>query len=339
MTQFNLEEIEKTFASYKKGDLQSGVVVLKRDDGVIFNVGGKKDAFIEKDDFSNYDDVKIGDRFKVCILGTNDEGMILASKSQADTIVVGMQNAQKLRLGSRFTFVATCFDEGLKSKMGDYEIFIPKDEISAKPFHPKQLIGKQFEAVATEINRDEKQIIGSVKLLSEQIQAANEQLFWKSIFINKIVSGKVKKILPYGAFVEVEGVDCFVHISDLSFTKISSPSQVLKEGEVKTFKVIELDRENKKVKLGLKQILPDPVVQKIEKLEIGQQFEGEVKKLLPFGAIVEIDDGLTGLLHISSVTDRRDANIYEFVKLGQKVNVTVLTKDAQSKRVGLGLSQ
>lgn len=131
MTNFNLEEIEKTFTTYKKGNLESGVVVLKRDDGVIFNIGGKKDAFILKEDFANYDDVKIGDRFKVVIQGTNDEGMILASKSEADVILIGIQNAQKLKLGSRFTFVPTSFEGGLKSKMGDYDIFVPSSEISS----------------------------------------------------------------------------------------------------------------------------------------------------------------------------------------------------------------
>lgn len=337
MTNFNLEEIEKTFTTYKKGNLESGVVVLKRDDGVIFNIGGKKDAFILKEDFANYDDVKIGDRFKVVIQGTNDEGMILASKSEADVILIGIQNAQKLKLGSRFTFVPTSFECGLKSKMGDYDIFVPSSEISSHYVDVKKMIGKQYEAVVTELDRDNKKIVASIKLLADQIAAANEELFWKSIFINKIVTGKVKKILPYGAFVDVGGVDCFVHISDLSFSRISSPSEVIKEGEELSFKVIEVDRENKKVKLGLKQILPDPIIQKIEDLQIGETYEGEVKKLLAFGAIIKLDNGVSGLLHISNATERHDANIYEFVKLGQRVKVKVLSKDVENKKVSFGL--
>lgn len=337
MTNFNLEEIEKTFTTYKKGNLESGVVVLKRDDGVIFNIGGKKDAFILKEDFANYDDVKIGDRFKVVIQGTNDEGMILASKSEADVILIGIQNAQKLKLGSRFTFVPTSFEGGLKSKMGDYDIFVPSSEISSHYVDVKKMIGKQYEAVVTELDRDGKKIVASIKLLADQIAAANEELFWKSIFINKIVTGKVKKILPYGAFVDVGGVDCFVHISDLSFSRISSPSEVIKEGEELSFKVIEVDRENKKVKLGLKQILPDPIIKKIEDLQIGETYQGEVTKLLAFGAIIKLDNGVSGLLHISNATERHDANIYEFVKLGQRVKVKVLSKDVENKKVSFGL--
>ncbi len=337
MTEFNIDEVEKTFTSYKKGELHSGVVVIKKPDGVIFNIGGKKDAFIPSDDFADFDQVMIGDRFKVCILGTNEEGMILASKSQADEIIIGTQNAQKLKLGSRFTFVATSFEGGLKSKMGDYEIFIPKEEISTRYIDFKSLIGKQQEAVITEIDRENKKIVASIKLLSEQILAQAEELFWKSIFINKIVLGTVKKIMPYGAFVEVDGVDCFVHISDLSFSRISSPSEVISEGEKLNFKVLEVDRENKKVKLGLKQILPDPQVKLIDELEVNGIYNGEVVKLLSFGAIIKLENGVSGLLHISAVTDRRDANIYEFVKLGQRLDVEVLSKDSAAKRVSFGL--
>lgn len=337
MTNFSLEEIEKTFTTYKKGSLESGVVVFKRDDGVIFNIGGKKDAFILKEDFSNYDEVKIGDRFKVVIQGTNEEGMILASKSEADVVLIGIQNAQRLKLGSRFSFVPTYFDGGLHSKMGDYDIFVPASEISSHYVDTKKMIGKQFEAVVTELDRDNKSIVASIKLLADQIAEANAELFWKSIFINKIVTGKVKKILPYGAFVDVGGVDCFVHISDLSFSRISSPSDVISEGQELNFKVIEVDRENKKVKLGLKQILPDPIIEKIENLTVGETYEGEVTKLLAFGAIIKLDSGVSGLLHISNATDRHDANIYEFVKLGQRVSVKVLSKDVENKKVSFGL--
>lgn len=336
MSEFNLEAIEKTFTSYKKGQLQDGVVVFKRDDGVIFNIGGKKDAFIEKSDFDDFNEIKIGDRFKVMVLGTNEEGMIIASKSQADVTMLGTQNAQKLKLGSKFSFVPTHADFGLKGKMGDYEIFVPREEVGEHRVDERKLVGKQCEAVVTEIDKEGKKIVASIKLLQQQTRLANEELFWKSIFINKIVKGTVKKILPYGAFVNVGGVDCFIHISDLSFNKIQSPNEVIEEGKEYTFKVIELDRDSKKVKLGLKQILPDPMVEKINALNVGEIYDGEVIKILAFGAIVKLGSGVTGLLHISNVTERSDANIYEFVKLGQKVKVRVLQTSPEEKRVSFG---
>lgn len=337
---FDLEAIESTFLSTKTGELHDGVVVIKREDGVIFNIGGKRDAFIAREDFDDFEDVKIGDRFKVVITKSrNDEGLIEASKTQADAMALGMQNAQKLRLGSVFTFVPTEVNYGLISKMGDYDIFVPKDEISQHKVDLKSLIGKQQEAIVTEIDRENQRIVASCKLLQEQISEQNQKLFWNSIFINKIVKGTVKKVLNYGAFVDVDGVDCFVHISDLSHKRLGSASEAIKEGQTLTFKVIEVDRNAKKVKLGLKQILPDPMVESIQQLQVGGEYEGEVVKILPFGAIVKLENDVTGLLHISAVTERKDASIYEFVHLGDKIMVEILSKDAEEKKVSLGLSK
>lgn len=341
MENFNLEEIDKTFTNYKKGQIFDGVVVAKRSDGLIFNIGGKNDAFIPVQDFDNYDDVKIGERFKVIITKQkNEEGLIEASKRDAQELIVGTQNAQKLKLGSRFSFVATSGEHGLHSKMGEYEIFVPIGEISNRYVHnTKDLIGKQFEAVVTEYDKDNKKIIASVKLLQEQVKEQYENLFWNSIFINKIVNGQVKKILPYGIFVEVDGVDCFCHISNLSYEKIDSPEQVVKEGETYQFKVIELDRDNKKVALGLKQLQESPKEKAMKEVSVGENYPGEVIKLLAFGAIIKLDNGATGLLHISNATENKQKNIYEIVRVGDKVEVVITSKDEENQKLSFKLKE
>ncbi len=334
MDKFDMEAVARTFLNTKSGELHSGVVVIKRADGVIFNIGGKRDAFIPREDFENFEEIKIGDRFQVVVTKSkNDEGMIEASKSKADVISIGIQNAQKIKLGSVFTFVPTQVKNGLVSKLGNFDIFVPKDQVSDRFVDLNLLIGKQQEAIATEIDRENKMIVASIKLLQQQEREQNEKLFWSSIFINKIVKGTVKKILPYGAFVEVDGVDCFIHISDLSYDRVDSPNDVISVGQTLNFKVIELDREAKKIKLGLKQILPDPTVEKIEKLKIGEVVEGEVQKLLPFGAIVKLENGLKGLMHISTITERRDVAVHEFVHIGDKIKVEVLDKNSENKKL------
>ena len=339
MEKFSLEEIDKTFTNYKKGQIFDGVVVTKRPDGLIFNIGGKNDAFIPVSDFDNYDEVKIGERFKVIITKQkNDEGFIEASKRDAQELIVGTQNAQKLKLGSRFSFVATSGEHGLHSKMGEFEIFVPITEISTKYVHnTKDLVGKQFEAVVTEYDRENKKIIASIKLLQEQVREQCENLFWNSIFVNKVVSGKVKKILPYGIFVDVDGVDCFCHISNLSYEKIESPESVVKEGETYQFKVIELDRESKKVALGLKQLQESPRERAIKEVCIGETHHGEVIKLLAFGAIIKLENGATGLLHISNATENKQKNIYEIVRVGDKVDVEIISKDEENQKLSFRL--
>lgn len=336
---FNLDIIDKTFTSYRKGQSFDGVVVLRRDDGVIFNIGGKNDAFIPASDFQNYDDVKIGDRFSVVITNQkNEEGLIEASKSLADALKIANQNALNLRLGSKFSFVATSVGSGLQSKMGDYTIIIPFAEVSehyVKDFH--KLIGKQFEAVVTEIDKENKTIIGSIKLLQEQIRVAIEKNFWNSIFINKVVKGKVERIMPYGAFVSVDGFDCFLHISNISYDKLEKVEDALKVGDERQFKVIKVDRENKKVELSLKALLEDPKITRVKELTVGKVYQGEVVKLLQFGAIIKVENGATGLLHISNATENKTRKIYEIVKVGDKVEVEVLSKDDELGKVSFKL--
>ena len=338
---FNLDIIDKTFTSYKKGQSFEGVVVIKREDGVIFNIGGKNDAFIPATDFEDYAGVKIGDRFAVVITNQkNEEGLIEASKSLADALKLANQNALSLRLGSKFSFVATGVGNGLLSKMGDYKIVIPFDQVSehyVKDFH--KLVGKQMEAVVTEINKDEKTIIGSVKLLQEQVRVAIENNFWNSIFINKIVTGKVERIMPYGAFVSVDGFDCFLHISQMSYEKLEKVEDALNVGDVKQFKVIKVDRENKKVELSLKALLEDPKTTRIKELVVGEVYQAEVIKLLQFGAIVEVPNGATGLLHIANCTENKQRKIYELVKVGQKVEVTCIGKDEENKKASFRLTE
>ena len=339
-TQFNLDEIEKSFQTYSAGKMVEGVVILKRDDGVIFNIGGKRDSFIPKEDFLNYENVKIGDRYKVIISDKKTEdGMIISSKKLADEILIGSQTAEKIKLGSKFTFVVSSIKNGcLYSKLGEYEIIVPEDEISSKEIgYIGKLKNKQLEAIATEINRNNKTIVASVKMLADQLYEQNQKAFWASIFINKIVEGTVSKIMPYGAFINVGGIDCLLHISDISYDKIQSVDQVLKVRETRQFRVIKIDKENKKVSLGLKQLYDNPKIQAIKNLVVGEMYSGEVIKLLQFGAIIKLENGAEGLLHIQDATTKNDARIYQIVKVGQKVNVFVKSVDLEKNKCSFSL--
>ena len=279
---FDINLINDTFTNYKKGQMFDGVIVIKRENGCIFNIGGKNDAFLPREEADDYDELKIGDRFKVIITNyKNEDGMIEVSKSMADNQILATQNANKLKLGSTFTFVVSQGNrEGLYSKMGEYSIFVPIGEISNKTRDPQKAEGKQFEATVTEIDKANKKIVASIKLLEDQTLKNIEELLWKSIFINKIVTGKVKKILNYGAFVTVNGVDCFLHISNISYKKLDNPSEIIEEGKEYNFKVIEVDRENKKVALSLKALEESPKAKAIKELSVGKTYHGVVLKIL-----------------------------------------------------------
>ena len=336
---FSLEAIEKTFTSYKRGQMFDGVVVIKRENGCIFNIGGKNDAFLPAEEVDDYENLKIGDRFKVIIINSkNEDGLLEVSKALADSQILATQNANRLKLGSKFTFVVSNLNnEGIVSKMGEYEIVIPKEEISLKTKDIRRTVGKQYEAIVTEINREEKKIIASIRMLEEQIKENAETLFWSSIFINKIVTGKVQRILDYGAFVDVGGIDCFIHISNLSYNRVNHPSEIIKEGEEYTFKVVEVDRDRKRVALSLKALQENPKTIAIKELELGEVYEGQVAKILKFGAIVKLENGASGLLHIKNATEANNKQIYEIVKLDQKVRVQLIDKDYEEQKISFKL--
>lgn len=338
---FSLEAIERTFTNYKKGQMFDGVVVIKRENGCIFNIGGKNDAFLPAEEVDDYENLKIGDRFKVVIINSkNEDGMLEVSKSMADAQVIATQNANKLKLGSKFTFVVTSANsEGLFSKMGEYSIFVPAEEISVTTRDTRKALNRQFEAIVTELSREDKKIIASIKMLETQIKEKNESLFWSSIFINKVVTGTVKKILDYGAFVDVGGIDCFIHISNISHHRIASPRDVISEGQELSFKVIEVDREQKRVALSLKALEESPKLIAIKSLLIGEQHEGTVIKILKFGAIVKLDNGATGLLHIKNATEANNKQIYEVVKLDDRITVEVIDKNEEEEKVSFKLIQ
>lgn len=336
---FNLNEIEKTFTKYKKNDIFDGVVVSKRQDGVIFNIGGKSDSFIKKEDFDNFDNVKIGDRFKVVVLGTkNDEGMIEVSGAQAREIIIGSKTAESLKIGSNLSFVVTGVkNNGLVSKLGQYQVVVPEGEVDLRVNHLQSYVNKQQTGVVTDIDRDRKVIVVSVRMLKQQEKEVAENNFWNSVFINKIVEGTVKRTLSYGAFVNVAGIDCFIHISDLAYEKVERVEDVIKEGDTKQFRIIKLDKENKKVSLGIKQLKEDPKDTMFKNIQVGQMFNGKVDKILAFGAIIKIECGLSGLLHVSDATENSQRRIYEIVKIDQNVVVELIKKDEEKKRLSFKL--
>ena len=331
---FDLEAIDKTFVNYKSKQILKGKIVLLKTDGAVFNLGGKIDAFIPIEEFSNFQNAKVGDEFEVLLEGSkNDDGMMLASKNKAEGILIANKKAEKIKIGEKFTFfVDKIYNNNLLGRLGVYEIIVPNNEISINQNkHYGKLLKKQIEVIAIEISN--KRIIASIIALEKQKQEILNNSFWPSLFINKKVIGTVKKILPYGAFVDVEGVDCFVHISNLSYDRVQSPEEVLKIGQTLEFRIINFDKDNKKIELGLKQNFENPIIKKLKNLQVGEYYKGKVVKLLPFGAIVRLENNLEGLLHISDVANVSGKRIYEIVKLDDEITIMVKNIDVEARKI------
>jgi 4-hydroxy-3-methylbut-2-enyl diphosphate reductase len=173
----------------------------------------------------------------------------------------------------------------------------------------------------------------------EQENAKKRQELWESIQKDDVVEGEVKRITNFGAFVDIGGIDGLVHISDLSWGRVHHPSEIVKVGDKVKVIVLDFDKENNKISLGLKQMMEEPWENINEKYRIGDIVEGKIVRLVDFGAFVELEPGVDGLVHISQISDRHIAKPSEEVQVGQRVKVKIIDLNKESRRIGLSIKE
>lgn len=340
---FDLESIDKTFTRFKVGAKLNAKVISRLKDGLLVNIGGKKDGLIPYSEEENkaIENVKVGDEFEAIIINTKDEsGAIILSKDKADSIRKGNELVNGLKVGDVCEIIiVSAGKSGLISKLGSFEVFIPFSQISCTKVDKnlQNYVNKQVKATVLEIDLMRMKIVASIKAFEEKTKLDAETAFFNSTFENKIVSGKVVRFVDFGAFVDVNGVDCLLHNSEASYEKDKKASDVLELGKTYDFRVIKIDRENKKVSLSYKVLQENPLTQKIKKLKVGDVVNGEVVKILPFGAIIQFGDNIEGLLHIKEASHYYVKNIYEVAKVGQKLDLKIIDIDLEHNKVSLSL--
>ncbi len=309
----------------------------------IVNIGGKKDGFIEKNELEveAIEGLKVDDTVDAIILSTsNENGMIELSKAKAEAMIRGNTLVKGLKVGDNAKIVITDVNaNGLISKLGEYSVFVPYSQISNRKVdrNLKNYINSQMTVTALEINHEDKKIIMSKKAVEEKEQITLETAFWQATFENKVVNGKVVRFTDFGAFVNVDGVDCLVHNSEVSFDREKTAQDVLEMDKVYNFKVVKLDRENKRVGLSYKALQENPLKAKLQALKVGDVVNGVVTKILSFGAILDIGNGVEGLLHIKEASQTFVKNIYEVAKVGQALEVKIIAIDIENLKVSLSL--
>lgn len=340
---FDLDSIDKTFTRFKIGAKVEATVVAKLKSGLLVNIGGKKDGLIPFCDEENnaIKDVNVGDSFEAIIVNTKDEsGAVVLSKQKADDLRVGNEIASTLAVGNETELIITSVTKaGLVSKLGTFEVFIPYSQISYGRVdnNLQNYVNKQFKAIVLEIDLIRHKIVASIKAYEEHEKLSAEEAFFSSIYENKVVTGKVVRFTDFGAFINVGGVDCLCHNSEVSYEKNKKASDVLELDKSYEFKVIKLDKENKKVSLSYKALQQNPIIEKLKAYKVGDVVNGEVKKILPFGAIVSFGDGLEGLLHVKEASHFYIRNVYEVAKVGQKMDFKIIEIDPETNKVSLSL--
>ena len=350
----SMEEVVANMDSqpkFKKGQLITATISSADDSGVaVLLPNTKKEIILDKSEVDcevyNKDDfnAKVGEEIELMVVAINpvklSQKMIKAIKEEEAMLA-------EIKEGKEFEVVCTGFNKGgLTAELGSYVVFVPAREIRSG--YVKELdkfVGKKLRLRLIEIKTERrKEIIASQRVILEEekaardaAKAAKEAEFFASINVDDVVEGKVERVTSFGAFVSVNGFDCLAHISDLSWTGVKSVTDVLEIGKTYQFKVLKIDVENKKVSIGYKQLQPQPWDLAAEKYAEGDVVHGKVVRIVPFGAFVEVEKGIVGLVHVSQISHAVLENPTTALTIGQEVDAKIIKLDCAEKKMTLSI--
>lgn len=336
------------YTQYREGSRVKCRVEYAKDEGIYVSIGGKKNGFVDSSEVCSEGvyspaDFADGTEFFAVIIpnskSTKDEYIAL-SKKRVDEKIKLDEEAERAIASKEFDVKIDKAEKGgLTGKLGQYIVFIPASQIRSgfvknleeyvgktlrvRALPPKEKEGEE-EVEGDRPKRRRKNIVASARVIIEEEKKEKEDAFWNSIHVNDIVVGKVKRFTNFGAFVSVKGFDCLAHISELSWNKITDPSQVLELNESYDFVILKMDRETNKISLGYKQLQKKPYEAAMEKYPIGTIIKGKVERVFSYGAFVFIEPGVDGLIHVSEISHTWIKDATEFFKVGDEVEAKVI---------------
>ncbi len=329
--------------NFRRGQIIECTVVSVSDDGLHCSLPlAKTEVLLSKDEMNldgSYDKslFNVGDKIKVKVL-SNDGKLNISRKAIEDELRIDATIGDIIE-GKTFTMSFNSVNKGgLRGRLGSYSVFVPGSQIKIGFVNEKDFEKyKNKELTLKVIKADGKDLVASARVLLEADKTEKEESFWTKINVDEVVSGKVMRFTAFGAFVSVEGFDCLAHISDLSWENVKSCDEVLTIGESYDFKVLKADRATNKVSLGYKQLSKRPIDVIAEKYPVDSILSGKVTKLKSFGAFVEIEPGIEGLVHISQVSHTYVDNIANALSEGEEVDVKVISIDSEKNKINLSI--
>jgi Ribosomal protein S1 len=328
-----------------KGDIISGEVISVNQDEVMVNINYYKDGIIKKEEVS-YEDVSISellkaqDEISVMILSLDDgDGNVLLSKKRADEILVWDEISESYE--TKKSINVTIKEEvkgGLVASYKGIRIFLPASQVSRKrEENIATLIGNQLEVRIIEFNKREKNIVASRRVIEEEVYNENKKALWNSLKKGEKREGKVSRIVKFGAFVDIGGLEGLIHLSDLSWGRINKAEEVVSEGETVEVFVGDFDVEKERLSLILKDVKKDPWQDTATTLKINDVVSGKVVKFTSFGAFVELFPGVEGLVHISEISEENIAKASDVLTIGQEIKVKILDVNLNDKKISLSI--
>ncbi|WP_316898417.1 30S ribosomal protein S1 [Pseudodesulfovibrio indicus] len=340
------EYLNSDFGDLDEGTIVSGEVVKVDKDYVLVDVNFKSEGQIPVSEFTESDGtvaIKVGEKVDVFVARKNEaEGTIYLSRDKAKR----MQLFDKLeelqeKDGEVVGRIIRRIKGGYTVDLGGVEAFLPGSHVDLRPVPDMDaLVNQEFDFKILKINRRRSNVIVSRRVLLEEMRSEQRDKLLDTLEEGQVVQGKVKNITEYGVFIDLGGLDGLLHITDMSWKRIKHPKEMVNLGDDLELKILNFDREGQKVSLGLKQLVPDPWENIAEKYPEGSRFTGTITNLADYGAFVELENGVEGLVHISEMSwTRKLRHPSQMVKVGEEVEVIVLGVDQDKKRISLGMKQ
>ncbi|MCR5035692.1 MAG: bifunctional 4-hydroxy-3-methylbut-2-enyl diphosphate reductase/30S ribosomal protein S1 [Clostridia bacterium] len=342
------EEFNKTLKLPRNGEIVDGKVHQVNNEEVIVNLGVKKDGILQKSEASLEegqtlaDAYKVGDEIKAKVIKTDDgDGGILLSTKKLEYIANWEEVVKAYEDKSVIEVKVTrAVRGGVIAEYKEFSGFIPLSQLSDHfVVDAEEFVGQTMNVRVFRIDPAKTKAVFSHKMYLVDERKKLIQEIWEKLHVDDVVEGTVMRFTNYGAFVDIGGIDGLLHISEISWGKLKHPQEVLSIGEKINVKILSMNEEKEKISLGLKQNTPEPWSVIDEKYEVGQVIEGKVVQIKEYGAFVELEPGLDGLVHISEVAHKRVENINNELQVGQVVNVKILEIDKDRKRISLSIRE
>ncbi len=342
------ELLEDGMVSLDKGDIVEGEVITVGEEEVVVNVNYKADGIISKEELSSdteadtKDIVSVGDKIDVLVLDTNDgEGNVVLSKKQVDNektlndLETSYENGEVVSAK-----VNGVVKGGVTVNLNGIRGFIPASQVSNSFIKDLEtLVGETLDSKIIEFDKSKNNIVLSRKEVEAKEDASNKEKVWSNIKKGQKIKGEVKRLTNFGAFIDIGGIDGLAHISELSWSRVENPSEVLNVGDEIEVLILNLDEEKERVSLGVKQLTPHPWDEVEENYKEQSIVEGKIVRILDFGAFVELEPGIDGLVHISEISDVHIEEPGEVLKVGETVKVKILNIDADERKMGLSIKE
>jgi small subunit ribosomal protein S1 len=336
------EALAQSDMCFAEGEIIKGNVIEVRNKEVLVDIGYKSEGCIPANEFDDIKEVKVGDSFDVLIERLEDkDGMVVLSKERAEF----RQNWDKILTicnegGTVQGRIKSVVKGGLIVNIG-VEAFLPASQVDVVP--PKNLnvlVGESFEFKVVKINMERQNIVLSRRELIEQERAERRSALLGEMMPGDIRKGTVKNITDFGAFIDLNGLDGLLHITDMSWGRIGHPSELLKVGDEIDVVVLDVNKDKERVSLGLKQKLANPWESIEAKYPVGEKVKGKVVNLVPYGAFIELEPGVEGLVHVTELSwTKRIAKPSDVLKQGTEVEAVVLAINREEQKVSLGIRQ